>query len=330
MVVSVMLYDLKLDESSLKIFESLGVELEMLFRDAGMPHRVINNHKFQLTAQQYKDLLGAIDNHIKPDFIVAVSEIDVVTSFNPEFFAGLCAENGLECLKRIAKYKQIIAPIQMKLENNHDELSISYAFNDGTKLPNSLIMHAQINILSILRRGTGIDTLMPTKIMSNFDYPSEVRSYFKDITFIKSEENKIVFSMVDLDKPFITKNNRMWELLENELNQRLRDMEMDLSFTATVRRTLVELLPSGASDVDKISNELGISKRTLQRRLKDEHTSFNEQLNHTRELMVRNYLKMDMTLDEIAFLVSYSDAKSLSRAFKLWTGMNITEYKLEL
>lgn len=73
-----------------------------------------------------------------------------------------------------------------------------------------------------------------------------------------------------------------------------------------------------------------MSKRTLQRRLKEEDTTFNEQLNHVRELMVRNYLKMNMNLDEIAFLVNYSDAKSLSRAFKVWTGMSVTDYRSEL
>lgn len=73
-----------------------------------------------------------------------------------------------------------------------------------------------------------------------------------------------------------------------------------------------------------------MSKRTLQRRLNDEGTSYNEQLNHTRELLVRNYLKTEMTLDEIAFLVNYLDAKSLSRAFKTWTGMSVTQYRKEV
>ena len=122
----------------------------------------------------------------------------------------------------------------------------------------------------------------------------------------------------------------MWDYLESELNQRLREIEVDQSFSATVRKTLFELLPAGISDADKVSRELGVSKRTLQRRLKDEDTSFNEQLNHTRELMVRSYLKMDMTLDEIAFLINYSDAKSLSRAFRVWTGMSITDYRSEM
>lgn len=322
-----MFYDVKLNDNSMKMFENLGVDFERLMREASIPPRAVRSGKFQLSTQQYKDLLEAMEDYIKPEFMVAISKVDSIASFNPEFFAGLCAQNGSECIYRISKYKKIIAPINMVVSEDDETLSITYIYNDGSPVPKAMIIHAQISILSILRKGTGVESLEPVKIVGSSAYPNEAKAYFGLEPIVREQENEIVFSKTDLFRPFITKNNSMWEFLESELNQRLREMEVDLSFAATVRKTLIELLPSGISDANKISHELGMSKRTLQRRLKDEKTSFNEQLNHTRELMVRNYIKMDMTLDEIAFLVSYSDAKSLSRAFKVWTGMSVTEYK---
>lgn len=325
-----MFYSLNLDDNTIKILENMGIELECIFKEVGIPTRMIDSGKCELTTQQYKAVLDVLDLHAKPEFMVEISKVDYVASFNPEFFAGLCAENGLECIKRIAKYKTIVAPIRMTVKDEGDAFRISYAYSDGSAVPKTMVFYAQISLLSLLRRGTGIETLTPKKVIGGGMYPDQAKSYIGTIPVVSEGQNALVFSKTDLLRPFITKNNRMWDYLEGELNQRLRDFEQDLSFAATVRKALIELLPSGVSDADKISHELGLSKRTLQRRLKDEQTSFNKQLNRTRELLVRNYLKMNMTLDEIAFLVSYSDAKSLSRAFKMWTGMSVTEYRSDL
>ncbi|MCH4889554.1 AraC family transcriptional regulator [Acidaminobacter sp. JC074] len=322
-----MFYDVNFDQDTVRMFEGVGVDMEVLLKEAGIPHRAINDEKFSITTDQYKALVEAMDRHMNAEFVVEISKVDSVASFNPEFFAGLCAENGLECIRRISRFKKIVAPVQMNVTEDDEKVTISYNYNDGTPIPRMMYVHAQISILSIIRKGTGIITLKPEKISGNFDYPQAAIDYFGLVPSMDKAGNEIVFKKFDLKCPFITKNNRMWDFLEGELNQRLKEMEIDQSFSATVRKTLIELLPSGYSDADKIAFELGISKRTLQRRLKDEHTSFNEQLNHTRELMVRNYLKMDMNLDEIAFLVNYSDAKSLSRAFKVWTGMSVSVYR---
>lgn len=321
-----MFYNINFDEYSMKMFDSIGIDMEVLLREARIPPRSVYDSKFQLNSEQYKALIEAMDQYMNDEFIVDISKVDSVASFNPEFFAGLCAENGLECIRRISKYKKIVAPVHMNVIEDDERVYVSYVYDDGAPVPKMMVIHAQISLLSIIRKGSGLD-LVPEKIVGASEYPAVAKEYFGLNPIIKSETNEIVFSKFDLNRAFITRNNRMWDYLESELNQRLREMETDQSFSATVRKTLLELLPSGFSDAEKISLELGVSKRTLQRRLKEENTTFNEQLNHARELMVRNYLKMDMKLDEIAFLVNYSDSKSLSRAFKVWTGMSVTDYR---
>ena len=97
-------------------------------------------------------------------------------------------------------------------------------------------------------------------------------------------------------------------------------MENHISFT--------ELLPGGAGTADDVAEKLGLSKRTLQRKLMEENTSFQKQLNGTRELLARHYLRnTDMSSDEIAFLLGYQEINSFLRAFNIWTGMSITEFR---
>lgn len=323
-----MFYDFKFESKYLGVFEKIGINVELILREAGIPSRAIENQKYKLSVDQYKSVLKVFDEHVDSDVIVEFSKLESTIMFVPEFFAGLCASNGLNCVNRIAKYKKIIAPVDMIVETGIETTSISYLYNDGDKLPCNMQMNAFLGIVSIIRQGSGYTKISPIKVQSEYEYPKNAIDYIGVEPEI-STENKITFSNYDLNKPFVTENNIMWSYLETELNQRLMEIETDNSFSATIRRTLFELIPGGVSNMEKIAYELGMSKRTLQRRLSDEGTTFNQQLNHTRELLVRNYLKTDMSLDEIAYLVNYLDANSLSRAFKTWTGMSVTEYRDE-
>ena len=124
-------------------------------------------------------------------------------------------------------------------------------------------------------------------------------------------------------------NESMWNFFEPELQKRLYEMDRDDSFAAKVRSALMELLPGGAGAVDDVARKLGISRRTLQRKLTEENTSFQKQLNGTRELLAKNYIKnTEMSSDDIAFLLGYQELNSFLRAFNAWTGMSVSEYKI--
>lgn len=127
---------------------------------------------------------------------------------------------------------------------------------------------------------------------------------------------------------YCSRNESMWEFFEPELKRRLSMMETDDSCAARVRSALMELLPSGECTIDDVAKKLGYSKRSLQRKLQEEDTNFQKQLNHTRELLARTYLaNTDMTTEDIAFLLGYQESGSFLRAFTVWTGQAVIEYR---
>lgn len=127
---------------------------------------------------------------------------------------------------------------------------------------------------------------------------------------------------------YCSRNESMWEFFEPELKRRLSMMETDDSCAARVRSALMELLPSGECTIDDVAKKLGYSKRSLQRKLQEEDTNFQKQLNHTRELLARTYLaNTDMTTEDIAFLLGYQESGSFLRAFTVWTGQTVIEYR---
>ena len=101
----------------------------------------------------------------------------------------------------------------------------------------------------------------------------------------------------------------------------MKDLELDASVCDRVQSALSELLPTGQSSIENVSHKLGVSKRTLQRRLQEESTSFKIELNQTRQKLARYYLTNSTTSGgEISFLLGFDDPNSFFRAFHTWTG----------
>ena len=95
-----------------------------------------------------------------------------------------------------------------------------------------------------------------------------------------------------------------------------------------VRRALSQLLSTGDVKIKHVADTLGIHPRTLQRRLKDAESSFQDILETLRQDMAKHYLKdATVSLGEVAFLLGYHEQSSFNRAFKEWTGTSPSNFR---
>jgi AraC-like DNA-binding protein len=99
---------------------------------------------------------------------------------------------------------------------------------------------------------------------------------------------------------------------------------------ARVHASLIEQLPLGEPSEEKVAEALCMSQRNLQRKLAQEGTSYSELLNHTRRDLALSYIRdPGYSIGEITYLLGFSDASSFSRAFKRWTGLSPSAYRVE-
>tara|TARA_B110000503_G_scaffold74802_1_gene115502 strand:+ start:9886 stop:10857 length:972 start_codon:yes stop_codon:yes gene_type:complete len=99
-------------------------------------------------------------------------------------------------------------------------------------------------------------------------------------------------------------------------------------FLQDTRVAIRRALPTGGLTIDSLAKELGIPRRTLQRRLSALGSSFKTILQDVREEQSRRYLDDPrLAVTEIALLLGYSDQASFSNAFKAWCGCAPTEYR---
>ncbi|GLZ89399.1 transcriptional regulator [Metapseudomonas resinovorans] len=87
-------------------------------------------------------------------------------------------------------------------------------------------------------------------------------------------------------------------------------------------------LARGEPDRGALASALGISERTLQRRLADEGSSYQHLLNDTRRHLAERHLQEGrLPIADIAVLLGYSEPSVFFRAFRQWTGLTPGEYR---
>jgi len=100
------------------------------------------------------------------------------------------------------------------------------------------------------------------------------------------------------------------------------------SLRRRVEARLESMLESGDISLDRLASDLGMSRPTLQRRLKAEGATFEAILDALRQRLAKNYLRQqNFSVKQTAYLLGFSDPAAFSRAFKRWTGQSPSELR---
>jgi AraC-like DNA-binding protein len=110
-------------------------------------------------------------------------------------------------------------------------------------------------------------------------------------------------------------------ILGAHADELLERLERSKSTRGRVESLLIPILHTGNANMLTIATSLGLSRKTLFRRLKMEGVTFAKVLDELRHKMALHYLReKKASVNETAYLVGFSDPAAFSRAFKRWTG----------
>ncbi|ANZ64977.1 AraC family transcriptional regulator [Secundilactobacillus paracollinoides] len=310
--------------------QTSNIDFPTILKQAGIANQLWRE-ELDVSDQQYFQLLTALSDVLTNDQLVTLSDVNRINAFMPPFFAALCAPDGLAALKRLATYKKLAGPIKFDVQElgNQVQVEISFIYPQQ-ELPRFSILNEQLLILSVLRTGSG-QPLTPTLLAGPYAYGNIVETQFGLSGEQVAQGNQLAFDLVDLQRPFQTQNNVMWQYLEPEFNRQLAAMNSQQRFTNEVKKALFKAIPSGDFTGETVSQTLGVSQRTLQRNLSAENTTFKQQVQTVQKLLTINYLHdPTLTTTDIAYLVGYVEPSSFSRAFKKWTGDTLNAYRQKL
>ena len=131
-----------------------------------------------------------------------------------------------------------------------------------------------------------------------------------------------------LQLPIVGADPALASLLDRHINDVLARLPKASSFAERVRESMARQLDGGDPSARAIAQALGMSERTLLRRLKDEGTSPRQELETLRRQLAQRYLcDPSLTITEVAFLLGYAEAAPFHRAFKRWMGKTPMEFR---
>ena len=146
------------------------------------------------------------------------------------------------------------------------------------------------------------------------------RKWFDAPVVFGAETTQLVLPASVLDASLVSSDPSLLGILTRAADELVRRTPTDPLLTASVRRALHDLLRSDDANIDVVAKRLGLTGRSLQRRLKDEGTSFAELREDVRRDLAHRYLADGLAIAEISFLLGFSEPSAFFRAFKRWTG----------
>src|SRR5207249_193452 len=298
---------------------------------SGLPMALFEQSKIWITTEEMFALYGAIHAISKdPAIGLKLGSEERIERYDPIAIAALCARSFRDALDRMARYKRLMCPEEIRIVERGNECAVQFVWLLGEKAePPALIDTCFAWLVTIGRRGTGRSV---NPLCVEFQRPEANRrlyeKYFGCPVKFAVRHNRLLFRKEDIAQPFLTHNPDLFELVAPQLEAELTQQLADESLKEQVKRILKKVLAGQRPRLEDVALELRVSTRTLQRRLLTERITFHSLVEEARREMAKHYLlQPSLELNETAFLLGYEDPNSFIRAFHKWEGTSPGEWR---
>ncbi|TAK98456.1 MAG: AraC family transcriptional regulator [Rhodospirillaceae bacterium] len=309
-----------------ELVRDLGGDPRWILEHHGMDPRTIRDPDYFIDCKSLVDVFeycsAIFDDPLFGLRLGSMQEADVFGSVT-----ALCraAPSFREALRSFIEYFPIVHSPMTIMELVEGRETAELRWTVGSDLGfNMQASYQGILLDAKLLRSIGGRTFRPSYV--NLDI--EVRQ--KDVPDIenavgcpfhsKAGMNAIGFPIGILEQPVASSNRLLFRLLGGYL-----DRVKTVSRTTIVERVedyVRGALPSGNCSIERCAKKFGTSVRTLQARLGECGLKFSDILERQRVELAKTYLEQaELSLDEVAVLLGYSEQSSFGRAFKRWTGV---------
>ncbi len=244
------------------------------------------------------------------------------------------SETGLEAIRHLARYRKLIADrLEVGLHEDDSTLSIEIRLLDvDDALGHQVYESCLVGILRIVREAIMAD-LSPLRVSFRHAPPPDVAPYerfFRCPVEFRASSHRLRLPLASLRQPMIAAQPRAESRLQDLLESELRTLapEFTVAVAEQIRAALEEHeRPTQAS----VARRLGIGRRTLQRRLQDEGSSFRRIVDHEHRSLALGLLgRPGCRVIDVAQAVGFDDATSFAKAFRRWTGESPRAYRARI
>lgn len=238
------------------------------------------------------------------------------------------AANFGEAFQRIVHYRALISNASVPLFTSDGEVA-----RIGVQVANPLHHVAERTLTLFVMFGRQLTGVEWAPLAVHFQHPpppeqAEHQRIFRAPVHFSQAENSLLVARTVLDLPNRRADPELCRYLQRHADGLLAQYATPTTFVDQVRRSMLERLRQQDVNADLLAQQIGISPRTLHRRLHEHGTSYQRLLDTVRYELAQCYLgERHLAIDEVAFLLGFAETSTFHRAFKRWAGMTPGEYR---
>lgn len=313
-----------------------NTDVDPLFRASGLPKDILASDDGRIDGEQFQAFIRLLcqqaDNPIlgleTGDFVQpgSYSVLGYITMS--------CATLG-EAVARIAPFEKLVGDMgttQVLSEGEHIRLVWTCNYDDPLVRPH-MVDNVFASWINYARWLADNQVASPSQVTLQRpspgpDYePAYQRRWNCPITY-GARKDSVVMHKDLLNAPLRQPDPLLRKTLEAHAQSQLASLESDTDLTFKVKHAIQQQLIQGITRQDMVADHLGMTSRTLQRKLGQEGVSYQKLLDEVRQVMAEDYLaKGKLPIPEIALRLGYSETTSFHRKFKAVTGMTPGEFR---
>lgn len=146
--------------------------------------------------------------------------------------------------------------------------------------------------------------------------------------FFNKSEIALLLKKEDVEDKIFSSDYALLRILMAHAEEKSAKIVGQKGFASIVKQSVVKLVKPEFPSIEMVAAHLNISLRTMQRRLKEEGITYKVLIDDLRKEFAITYLNRDdLSISDIAYLLSYSELSTFTRSFKRWTGMSPKAYR---
>ncbi|MBP7370584.1 MAG: AraC family transcriptional regulator [Arenimonas sp.] len=318
----------------LKLIEHNGLDAKSFMQQLGFDDAAIPNPN-ERTSTQVADayFAKAVELIPNPAFALQAAACWHPSNLGALGFAWLSSATLQEGLNRLVRYSGIIgqkASFQC-LKTSKSTRLIHLNHRTDSAVSDAITDFSLSLIVDMCRKNAGPD-FHPNLVKLSRQKPQDTKPYttfFGCEVVFDAKENSLEIDRIIADSPLPTSNLELATTLDGILSKQLASLDKS-NIVARCKHYFLMELTSGEPTEQALAKALGISLRSLQRKLAEDGTSYSRLFDEVRHELAQNYLSgSHRSVNEITFLLGFSEQSAFTRAFKRWHGKSPSNYRTE-
>ncbi len=301
------------------------------FKDLPTPIDSIDNIQ-AVPANHFFELHEQLDKKLGPGFSVRVGQQMEMEDYGVLGLSWKTCSWAGEIFERSERYFKLLSNTYFFKVEKDTEISRVFlnreAHRRGVELSNEATLSATV---VVLRAMTESD-ISPVEVSFKHAPPRKLEDYtkaFNCLILFNQPQNYIAYKKEDLEMRTAKADESINKFLLERVEEETNGIKLNSNkLIFDVENLIKDALPSGIPGVEQIGQIMGMSRRTLTRRLAENGLTFRDLIKRIQEEVSKDLLKNSArSIAEIAFETGFSEQSAFSRAFKNWTNLSPVEFR---